>query len=300
MAVEEEEAFHHVPGVPISLEAVSTDCAIENGCCRDCTGLIWTRNVSFYAEFSQNLDWKILFEKILITATPRVRDWKWQILTRQVWPNCFPMVFPRYFIRVWLNSKTKIFQKQKDEKASKLNHYSVTWSFSMLWKKVLKIFLKKLLILDIRSCLHTQLNQNMKYEVTIGETVVVRYISSVFVALSLWKTSPVGEIWVEIPTTHILSSAGSKIAHEWGTSDCLIVWFIIIKFFFFTLSPWFATYRSFLTQKNDSGWKPRQFWAKMANFSQEPIGSPFQNIFKPKFFQSTFWLNSAYNAIFGV
>ena len=34
----------------------------------------------------------------------------------------------------------------------------------------------------------------MKYEVTTGETVVVRYIASVFVALSVWKISPVDEI----------------------------------------------------------------------------------------------------------
>ena len=91
---------------------LSTDSTLKC-CCRDWTGLIWTRNVSFYAEFSQNLDWKILVWKFLITATPWVRDWKWQILTRHVWPQCFPKVFPRYFIRVWLNSKTKIFQKQK-------------------------------------------------------------------------------------------------------------------------------------------------------------------------------------------
>ena len=42
---------------------------------------------------------------------------------------------------------------------------------------------------------------------------------------------------------------------------------------------------------------PNQNWAKMAIFSQEPMGSPVQHIFKPNFFQSVFWLSSAYNAI---
>ena len=43
-----------------------------------------------------------------------------------------------------------------------------------------------------------------------------------------------------------------------------------------------------------------QNWVKRGIFSQEPMGSPFQNIFKAELFQSTFWLNSAYDAIFPV
>ena len=60
---------------------------------RDCTSLIWTPNIAFYAGFSRKVDEKILIWKYLTTATPRVRDWNWQILTRQVWPKCFPMIF---------------------------------------------------------------------------------------------------------------------------------------------------------------------------------------------------------------
>ena len=78
-----------------------------------------------------------------------------------------------------------------------------------------------LVVPNIRSSLRTQLNQNMKYEVTTTQTIVVRYISSIFVALRVWNTSPVGEIWGEILITHILSSAGTRIAHD---SEPLIVW----------------------------------------------------------------------------
>ena len=121
-----------------------------------------------------------------------------------------------------------------------------------LKKKVLELFLKKKLVVpNIRSSLRTQLNQNMKYEVTTSETIIVRYISSVFVALSVGKTSPVGEIWVEIHMTHIFSSAETKIAHEWVP---LIVWFIITELLFLTPCPWFAAFHCLLTQRNDAGW----------------------------------------------
>ena len=57
----------------------------------------------------------------------------------------------------------------------------------------------------------------------------------------------------------------------------LIVWFIITGFLCSTPYPWFAAYYSLLSQKNDSGWRPRQFSIK--------IGQkwPFQNICKPIF-----------------
>ena len=80
----------------------------------------------------------------------------------------------------------------------------------------------KLLVPSIRSCLRTQLNQNMEYEIITSEIIIVRYISSVFVAPIMWKTSAIGEISAEIYATHMFSCAGTKITHEWVTSDCLI------------------------------------------------------------------------------
>ena len=149
-------------------------------------------------------------------------------------------------------------------------------------------------------CTH-KLNQNMKYEVTTSETIVVRYISSVFVALSVRKASPPGEIWVEILITHVLFSAGTKIAHGWFSFDCLIYNHKIVVFYSF---PMIRRISLSFDSKTDWGWNPRQFsietGPKMPIFSQEPMGSPFQNIFRPGVFQSTFWLNSAYNAIFQI
>ena len=171
-----------------------------------------------------------------------------------------------------------------------------------LKKKDLKFILKKLVVTDIRSCLRTQLHQDRNYAVTPSETIVGRYISNVSVALKVWKISAVGEIWVEIQITHIFSSAcaGTTTTHEWVA---LIVWFIIMELSVFIPSPWSAAYHSLLTKKR-FGLKIQtiqyQNWAKMANSSQEPMESPFSKFFQTRFFQATFWLNSAYNVIFRV
>ena len=73
---------------------------------------------------------------------------------------------------------------------------------------------------------------------------------------------------------------------------------------FFAPSPWCSTYHSLLTPKNWFGLKTQtiqyQNWAKMAIFSQEPNGVAIPIYFQTRFFQSTSWPNSAYNAIFGV
>ena len=102
--------------------------------------------------------------------------------------------------------------------------------------------------------------------------------------LWVWKTSPSGEIWMEIHTTHILSSAGTKTAHEWVSFDCLIDNCEIVLFYSFphdsphiTLvwpKKWFRLKTQTIQYQN---------WAKMPIFSQELMGSPFQNIFKPEF-----------------
>ena len=125
--------------------------------------------------------------------------------------------FFQYFVRVLLNSQTNIFRKQNDEEASKLDNIESLGPFTCSEKtKVLKQILKKLVVPNIRSCLRTQLNQNMKYKATTGKTIGVCYIFSVFLALSMWKAPPVGEIWVEILIALVLSCAGTKIAHEFG------------------------------------------------------------------------------------
>ena len=224
-----------------------------------------------------------------MTATPRVPDWKWQI-----WPAKFGQsAFPWFFFNIsylccWISRRTFLNSRSMKELQNLTLFSHLVISHAL--KKVLKTFLKKLVIPLIQSCLRIQLNHYKKYEVTISETIILRYISSVFVALNLWKTPPVGEIWVDIHTIHFRSSGGTKTAHEWVA---LIVWL----FDLYPRNCWFSLLSHdsphttiFWPQKIDSGWKPKQSsiknWATMAIFNQEPMGSPFQNIFKPDVFQS--------------
>ena len=147
--------------------------------------------------------------------TPQAPHWKWQISTRQVWPKCLPMVFFSIsYVCSWIHKRT-FFRKQNDEGASKVDIIESLDRCTCSEKNEFwNFFWKKLVVLNIRSCLRTQLNQDMDYEVPTSEIIVVRHISRVFVALSLWKTSTVDEIWVEIQITHILSRAETRIAHD--------------------------------------------------------------------------------------
>ena len=262
-------------------------------------------NIALYAKFSQNVFWKIRVWKYFEMATPRVPDWKCQISAHQVWPKCLSMVFSiRFFIRSILNSQKVIFTKQNDEGASKLNLAASfgpsTWSernkcWNLFWKSWSSL-------ISDSTCAHNWIRTEKR--VTTGETIVVRYISSVFVALSVWKTSPVGEIRVEIQITHIFSSAETQIAHEWAR---LIVWLFDLQsqnccFLFLSHDPPHITL--FWPKKLIRVEKPRQFGIEIGQkwpFSvRNPWGSRYQIFSDQVFFQSTLWLNSAYNAIFEV
>ena len=165
-----------------------------------------------------------------------------------------------------------------------------------LKKKVLKLILEKMIVPNIRSCLRTQINQNMKYKVASGETIVVRSFSSVFVALSMWKTSPVGEIWVKIHSFFLVQELR---LHMNGLS--LIDWFTIMEFFVFHS---FLMIRRILlsfdlkmirVEKPDNSVSNL---GKNGHFQSGTHGVAVSEYFQTRFFHSTFWLNSAHNVIF--
>ena len=49
-------------------------------CCRNCANPIWILNITWYAGFRQNIDWKKPGLKYFETTTPWVLDWKWPLL----------------------------------------------------------------------------------------------------------------------------------------------------------------------------------------------------------------------------
>ena len=133
-----------------------------------------------------------------------------------------------------------------------------------LKKKGLKLVSKKLVVPNIGSCLHTQLNQNRKYQVTTGRTIVFRYTSSVFVAPNMWKTSAVGQVWVK---NWRFMKGASLLVQELRLRMNGQLWLFdlkVVEFFFFTPCPMNRSIPLFCAhQKKDSGWKSRQFSVKI-------------------------------------
>ena len=152
--------------------------------------------------------------KISITPTWRCMarqsansTYKWRTTWRASEICTLPYLAPSKITCLKTKSRDAPVESSFEWDYNKVNRFIGKW-FSHLVvlhaprEKSSKLILKKLVVPNIRSSLRTRLNQNRKYEITISETIGVRFISSVACCSERVETSVVGEIWVESHITY--------------------------------------------------------------------------------------------------